>query len=237
MPKAGNTAIVGTTSLAGDHVTLTFTPANGMLLAPSTTYTVNVAGAKDVDGNVMSPYSWNFTTSNSSVGDNTQGTINSISPANGAANVAVNTPVVVTFSKPVDPLSLNSQSLYVVDNTVGASWGGAITVSSDGMSATFTPNFPYAGNHQICAYVSYNSSIVDLSGNPFIAPATNPCFTTAATTDNVPPTVVSIMPPNAGAGIGPNSPVTVTFSKPMNPATLSQNMALDRKSTRLNSSH
>ena len=226
VPKAGSTAIAGTTSLAGDHVTLTFTPANGMLLAPSTTYTVNVAGAKDVDGNVMSPYSWNFTTSNSSVGDNTQGTINSIAPANGATNVAVNTPVVVTFSKPVDPLSLNSQSLYVVDNTVGASWGGAITVSSDGMSATFTPNFPYAGNHQICAYVSYNSSIVDLSGNPFIAPATNPCFTTAATTDNVPPTVVSIMPPNAGAGIGPNSPVTVTFSKPMNPATLSQNMAL-----------
>ena len=226
VPQAGSVAVPGTTSLAGDHVTLTFTPANGMLLAPSTTYSVNVAGAKDVDGNVMAPYSWSFTTSNSSVGDNTQGTINSISPANGAANVAVNTPVVVTFSKPVDPLSVNSQSFYVVDTTVGASWGGAITVSSDQMSATFTPNFPYAGSHQICAYVESGASIVDLSGNPFIPLPTNPCFTTAVTTDNVPPTVVSIMPPNAGTGIGPNSPVTVTFSKPMNPATLAQNMAL-----------
>ncbi|MGA2534763.1 MAG: Ig-like domain-containing protein [Terracidiphilus sp.] len=224
-PTAGGPAVSGSSSLAGDYVTLTFTPTGGALLAPSTAYTVAVAGAKDVDGNVMMPYSWNFTTSNSGVGDTTQGNI-SIAPQNGATNVAVNTPVVLTFSKPVDPVSVNSQSFSVVDNTLGASWGGTISVSSDQLSATFTPTYPYAGTHQICVYVSNGASIVDLSGNAFIPPTTAPCFTTTAAVDNVPPTVVSIVPPNASTGIGPNSPVTVTFSKPMNPATLSQNMAL-----------
>ena len=224
-PTAGGSAVAGSSTLAYDNVTLTFTPSGGALLAPSTNYTVSVAGAKDVDGNVMTPYSWNFTTSTSTVGDTTQGTI-SISPQNGATNVAVNTPVVLTFSKPVDPVSVNSQSFSIVDNTVGASWGGAISLSSDQMSATFTPTYPYAGSHQICVYASYGASIVDLSGNAFIPPTTNPCFTTAVATNTVPPTVVSIAPPNASTGIGPNSPVTVTFSAPMNPATLSQNMAL-----------
>jgi len=222
---AGGAAVAGSTSLAYDNVTLTFAPTNGALLSPNTNYAIAVSGVKDVDGNVMSPYSWNFTTSNSSVGDTTQGTV-LVSPANGATNVPVNTPVVLTFSKPVDPLSVNSQSVNVNDNTVGASWGGTITVSSDQLSATFTPNFPYAGTHQICVNLSYGAPLMDVSGNAFITPTTSPCFTTAAATDNVPPTVVSVVPPNAGNGIGPNSPVTVTFSKPMNPATLYQDMAL-----------
>lgn len=225
VPTAGGAAVAGSASLANDNVTITFTPTGGALLAPSTNYTVTVAGVKDVDGNVMAPYSWNFTTSSSTVGDNTQGTI-SVSPSNGATNVAVNTPIVLSFSKPVDPLSVNLQSFSVVDNTVGASWGGTITVSSDQSSATFTPTYPYAGTHQICVYVSSGAPIVDLAGNSFIPPTTAPCFTTASSTNNVPPTVVSIMPPNASTGIGPNTPVTVTFSQPMSPATLSQNMAL-----------
>ena len=224
-PTAGGTAVAGSSSLAGDYVTLTFTPTGGALLAPSTAYTIAVAGAKDVDGNIMTPYSWSFTTSSTGGGDTTQGTI-SIAPANGATNVAVNTPVVLTFSKPVDPVSVNAQSFSVVDSTLGASWGGTISVSSDQLSATFTPTYPYPGTHQMCVYASNGASIVDLSGNAFIPPTTPPCFTTTTSTDNVPPTVVSIVPPNASTGIGPNSPVTVTFSKPMNPATLSQNMAL-----------
>jgi len=224
-PAAGGAAVAGSTSLAYDNVTLTFAPTNNALLLPNTNYAVSVSGVKDVDGNVMSPYSWNFTTSNSSVGDTTQGTV-LVSPANGATNVPVNTPIVLTFSKLVDPLSVNSQSVNVNDNTVGASWGGTITVSGDQLSATFIPNFPYAGTHQICVNLSYGAPLLDVSGNPFITPNTSSCFTTAAATDNVPPTVVSVVPPNAGNGIGPNSPVTVTFSKPMNPATLYQDMAL-----------
>ena len=38
----------------------TFTPSSA--LAASTTYTVNVSGAKDLADNTMSPVSWTFTT-------------------------------------------------------------------------------------------------------------------------------------------------------------------------------
>lgn len=220
-PTAGGTAVAGSTSLAYDHVTLAFSPTNGALLAPSTTYSVTVSGAKDVNGNVMSPYSWSFTTSNSTVGDTTPGTI-TIAPANGTTGVAVNAPISLTFSKAVDPLSVNSQTFNVSDSTIGTSMGGAITISSDFLTATFTPTFPYPGSHQICVNVY---GIVDVSGNAFTAPPTS-CFTTVASVNNVPPSVISVMPPNNAVGIGPNSPVTVTFSNPMNPSTLYQNMAL-----------
>ena len=225
-PLQGGTPVAGSTTLANDQVTLTFAPTGGTLFAPNTTYAVSAAGAKDAEGNLMTPYSWNFTTSASTVGVTTNGTI-TISPTDGSTNVAVNTPVILSFSQPADPLSITSQSLTVTDNTVGASWGGAITVSSDGMTATFTPTFPYAGNHQICVNASpyYGAQIVDTAGNPFFTPPAA-CFTTVTSVDNTPPTIVSIMPPNNAAGIGPNNPVTVTFSKPMNPNTLYQNMAL-----------
>ena len=232
-PSAGGAAVAGTTSLSSDDVTLTFTPANGALLTPNTMYSVTVSGAKDVEGNVMSPYSWSFTTSSSTVGDTTQGTI-TISPADGTTNVATNATVALSFSKPVDPLTVNSQSFNVTDVTTGTSLGGTITVSDDFLSATYTPSFPYAGSHQICVYASYNASIMDVSGNAFVAPPTA-CFTTTAAVNNAAPTVISVMPPNNSVGIGPNSPVTVTFSEPMDPSTLYTNMALFVGSTLYNS--
>jgi len=219
--------VAGSATLASDHVTLTFTIAGGALLSPNTNYGVTMSGAKDVNGNVMTPYSWNFTTSGSSVGDYSNGTI-AISIADGSTNVGVTTPIVLTFSKPVDPLTVNYQTFNVNDNTVGTSVGGAISVAPDQMSATFTPTFPYAGNHVICAYVTsyyYGQQILDVSGNPFYTPG-SVCFTTASVVDNTAPAVLSIMPPDRSTGIGPNNPITVTFSKPMDPNTLYQNMAL-----------
>ena len=232
-PAAGGAAIAGSTSLSYDDITLAFTPANGALLAPNTMYSVTVSGAKDVDGNVMSPYSWSFTTSSSTVGDTTQGTV-TISPADGTTNVATNATVSLAFSKPVDPLTVNSQSFNVTDTTIGTSLGGTITVSDDFLTAAYTPSFPYAGNHQICVYASYNAAILDVSGNAFTGPPAS-CFTTTTAVNSAAPTVTSVMPPNNSVGIGPNSPVTVTFSEPMDPSTLYANMALFVGSTLYNS--
>src|SRR5258708_1751647 len=179
------------------------------------------SGAKDVNGNVMSSYSWSFTTSNSTVGDTTPGTM-TIAPANGTTDVAVDAAISFSFSKAVDPLGVNPKTFNVTDATVGKSLGGAITISSDFLTATFSPTFRCGGSHQICVN---DYGIVDVSGNAFTAPPTS-CFTTVASVNNVPPAVVSVMPPNNAVGIGPASPVTVTFSKPMDPSTLYQNIAL-----------
>ena len=222
----GGSPVAGTTTLAQDNMTLTFAPAGGALLAPSTTYSVAVSGAVDVDGNVMTPFLWSFTTSDSTVGDYSYGTI-AISPSDGTTNVAIDSPVVLTFSKAVDPLTVSSQSFQVSDTTAGTSLGGAISISSDLMTATFTPSYPYAGNHLICVSVSgyYYTQILDVSGNSFQTPPYT-CFTTLNSVDTTPPTIVSVMPPDKSVNIGPNNPVTVTFSKPMSGNSLPQNMAL-----------
>ena len=226
-PTAGGSPVPGQTTLASDNMTLVFAPLNGALLSPSTMYTATLSGAKDVDGNVVSPFSWSFTVSNNTVGDTSGGTF-TVSPADGTTNVDVNTPIVLIFSKPVNPLSITAQSFQVIDQTVNTSLGGAITVSNDLLSATFTPAFPYAGNHNICVSITtyyYYSPVVDTAGNPFSGPGYG-CFTTVAAVDTTAPSVVSVMPPDKSTGVGPNNPITVTFSKPMSANSLNQNMGL-----------
>ncbi|MFC4008737.1 Ig-like domain-containing protein [Nonomuraea purpurea] len=55
---SSNATVQGTT--AGDNAEWTFTPTSP--LAASTVYQVEVSGAKDRSGNVMTPYTWSFTT-------------------------------------------------------------------------------------------------------------------------------------------------------------------------------
>jgi methionine-rich copper-binding protein CopC len=56
----GATNVPGTTTYDGATQTVTFTPTAS--LAASTSYTVNVSGAKDIAGNTMTAVSWSFTT-------------------------------------------------------------------------------------------------------------------------------------------------------------------------------
>lgn len=202
--------------LAGDHQTVTFA---GALLAPNTGYTATISGLEDVDGNLMAPFQWSFSTAAAAGVINTSDTA-AISPANGASNVPTGANVVFTLSNPVDPATVNNASLPVWDNSVGGTGsghglGGSYAISPDGLVVTFTPALPFEPGHQFCAYVSNNPALLDAAGGTF-ATAEN-CFTIAAGTDSVPPQVVSITPQDGATGIGPNNPVTVLFSKPMSP--------------------
>jgi len=57
---ASHNAVAGTVSYDSPSTTATFTPTAA--LAASTTYTVNVSGATDAQGNTMTPAAWSFTT-------------------------------------------------------------------------------------------------------------------------------------------------------------------------------
>ncbi len=206
--------VVGGSSLASDNQTVRFA---GVILAANTSYTATLIGLKDVDGNTMAPYQWSFGSGVGSTQLVTQGTI-SISPASGAPAVAVTSPVVLTLSAPVNPDSVNNGTFFVFDNTaVGGGYAlpGTYAISTGGETITFTPSVPFEGGHQICVYASYSSSLYDTAGNVF--QTNTECFTTASAVDTTPPVVVSITPPNGATGIGPNNPITVIFSKPMNP--------------------
>ncbi|WP_333486680.1 Ig-like domain-containing protein [Nonomuraea corallina] len=59
-----DTAVQGTLSSDNGNTLWTFTPAAP--LAVSTVYRVEVSGAKNDSGNVMAPYTWSFTTGETS---------------------------------------------------------------------------------------------------------------------------------------------------------------------------
>ncbi|WP_433380440.1 DUF4082 domain-containing protein [Actinoplanes sp. CA-142083] len=58
--KAGSATVAGTAAYNATTRTVTFTPSAA--LGTNTTYTATVSGAKDTAGNTMAPYSWTFTT-------------------------------------------------------------------------------------------------------------------------------------------------------------------------------
>ena len=209
-------AVAGTISQSSDLRTVVFTPTAA--LATSQLYHINIAGITDLSGNAAITSPSSFTTAGSATPDTTHGTISEV-PASGAVNVPTNAAPVFTFSKTINPIYVNTNDVRLYDNTAGTYVPGTVTINAALNAVTFTPTVPMQGNHQMCAYVGYHAYIYDIAGNSFNYLYNN-CFTTAAGVDLTAPTVISMMPSNNATGIGPNNPVTVTFSKPMNPTTL-----------------
>ena len=206
---SGGSAIAGTVTLANDGVTLTFVP--GAALTASTVYNVSVGGFNDVEGNSVTAFTSSFTTGTASYGAGTF-TVASTNPANGATNVSVTSPVTFNMTNLIDVASVNSITVEVRVFSSQAVVAGTYSVS--GASVTFTPLTPYPANTQMGMYVN---GIMDEAGNNVgTGPGT---FTTASTVDHTAPTV-AFTPANGTTNAGLNTQVVLTFSKSINPATI-----------------
>jgi YD repeat-containing protein len=229
--KAGSTLIPGTAALQSNLQTITFKPASN--LSPNTVYTVTLSGFADLQGNLLTPYTGMFTTGAST--DTVQPIILSTNPANGAANVAVTSPIVITFSKSINPLTVNGNNIYVYLSNTGNPIAGSfststVTVAND--TVTFTPTTQFPGTQRVNVIIN---NVQDYTGN------TNQgysfFFNTAATVDTTAPTVTSVTPSNNSTNLGLNTIVSITFSKSIDPNTMtSNNLALFQGNTRLNAS-
>ncbi len=211
-PKNGS-AIAGTIRLASDGVTLTFSPA--ATLTASTLYNVSVGGFKDIDGNGATTFTSSFTTGTGSYGSGSF-TLLSTSPASGATGVAVTSPVTFTMSNLIDPASVNSQTVEVCIGSCGSPYVAG-TFSVSGATVTFTPLSPYPANQVMGMYIY---GLLDEAGNGAYNGAGT--FTTASTVDHTPPTV-TISPANGATNVGLNTQVVLTFSKSINPSTITTN--------------
>jgi len=214
-------AVAGATVLSADRLSLVFTP--GANLAVSTGYTVQIGGLRDSGGNTMAPVVSSFTTSASPAADTTAPTVVSFSPTSGATNISVSSPIVMTVSEPIRSFAfVTSMRVFLNHPVVGAiQLAGTYTLNAAGTAVTFTPQVPYPGAASITVYSNYDSSTTDLAGN--VLQHTTAAFTTAAIADTQPPTVVMVTPPDGAAGIGPAAVVTLTFSEPLHPSTLTNN--------------
>ena len=209
---ATGAAVPGVVAYNGATNTATFTPSS--TLAGNTTYTATVTtGAQDLAGNPLAASrSWTFITA-----DTTPPSVTAVSPPNSATGVATTTAVSVTFSEPIDPLTLTPATFNLRNTATDALVPGAISYNPATNIATFTPTGPLANGTNYT--VTVTTGVRDVGGNALPANFTSN-FTTVLAADVIAPTVVSVVPSNGVSNVATNTQVTVTFSEPMNPTTI-----------------
>jgi uncharacterized protein (TIGR03437 family) len=207
--KQGTTPVSGAVTYAG--TTATFAPLSG--LAGNAAYTATITtGAEDLAGNTLaSNYIWSFTTGASA--DTTPPMVIFTVPVSAAPGVPIGNKLSATFSKAMDPSTITTSTFTLTQGTTPVS--GAVTYA--GTTATFAP---FSG---LASGTSYTGAITsgakDLAGN---ALASNYVwsFTTGSSADTTPPTVTSTIPVNGAQGVTIGGNITATFSKPMDPLTV-----------------
>jgi hypothetical protein len=153
--KQGSLSVSGTITSTG--TTATFTPASN--LSPNNIYTVTVTtGVKDMAGNAIDRnQTFSFTTGE--VADTQLPTVLSTDPQNNALGVERNKVIAITFSEPMDPLTISTSIFTLKQGTTNVL--GSVTYSVN--TATFIPSSVLA------AGLVYNASIStgakDANGN------------------------------------------------------------------------
>ncbi|MBM2825268.1 MAG: hypothetical protein HW402_932, partial [Dehalococcoidales bacterium] len=157
--RVGVGPVNGVVTVSADNLSATFTPSAN--LASNQSYTANLTTAiADLAGNPMaSPYTWSFTTE--TVLDTTPPYVVSTVPTDNATGVSVNTVVVATFSEVIKASTVTATSFYILSGSTPVA--GTVTVSTDNLSATFTPsaNLNYSSNY----IATLTTDITDLAGN------------------------------------------------------------------------
>ncbi len=205
----GTSFVSGTVSYTG--TTAIFAPASN--LAPNTVYTATITiGATNRAGSALANnYVWSFTTGAAAIV--TPPTVSSTDPASAATGVALNQKIAAVFSRAMDASTITTATFTLKQGTTSVSG----FVSYSGTTAIFAPAANLAANTVYTATITTGAK--DLASN---ALASNYAwsFTTGAAAIITPPTVSSTDPANAATGVAFNQKVAATFSKTMDPSTI-----------------
>lgn len=145
--------------------------------------------------------------------DTTRPVVVSTNPVNGATGVLLNQAISAAFSKPLTPATVTSSSFTVT--TGGTPVAGAVSYSATGSVATFTPTANLIPGTLYTATLT--TGITD-TASPANSLATN--YTWSFTTAFL-PVVTSTVPANGATSVPLAQVLSATFSKAMNPATIS----------------
>ena len=206
----GTAPVPGTVTYAG--TTATFTPTSP--LAASTLFTATITtGAADPTGNALAAnYVWTFTSA-------TQPQVTSTNPASGAINVPINQKITATFNEPMNASTITPAGVFsVVVTAGGAPVTGTVTYDAASNTAIFTPSADLADSTQFTATIS--TAAQDAAGKA-LASSYSWSFTTGTVATAIAPTVLSTDPASAAVAVPRNQKVAATFSKAMDPATIS----------------
>jgi hypothetical protein len=203
-------SVAGTVTYSG--TTATFTPS--ALLAASALYTATITtGASDPVGiGLATNFVWTFTTG-------TIPTVISTNPLNGAVNVPINRKIAATFSEAMNSSTVTALGTFTVavPGAGGAAVPGTVTYVATTNIATFAPTSNLLPNTHYTATIS--TSAQSTAGN-VLASNYVWSFTTGLTSDTTSPTVIANLPAAGAVAVPTNQKITATFSKVMDPATI-----------------
>ena len=149
--------------------------------------------------------------------DITPPTVASVTPGTGSL-VKVLPDIIITFSEPVDLTSFSDASCYLQGSN--AQYHGSVSKWEDNTeSVIFTPDNALPNS---ATFTLYLKGITDLKGNQLSSPYTAYSITTIDP-DNTPPRVTSSIPGNEGSGVFVTDNIIVSFSEPVNKATVENN--------------
>jgi len=159
--------------------------------------------------------------------DTTAPTVSSISPTDGATDIAISDSMKVTFNEPMDADTINTSSITLMDSNSVSVTG---TVSMSGDIVTFNPqnNLAYSTTYTL----NVTTSVTDVSGNA-LAEAQSVSFTTADEPDNsdtTAPTVSNVSPNDGSSDVAKDTTVSVEFSEAVDSATLATAFSLSTQS-------
>jgi len=207
----GPTGAIVTGAVSYSGTTATFTPAT--MLAASSMYTATIStGATDANGTALAGKSvWSFTTG-------TIPTVISTNPVNAGISIPINRKITATFSEAMNPTSVTAAGGFsLIVTTGGAPVPGTATFVAANNTVIFSPAANLLPNTQYTATIStvaHSAAGSGLAANYVFG------FTTGASADLTAPTVISTVPASAAINVPTNQTVTATFSKPMDPSTI-----------------
>jgi hypothetical protein len=222
----GATPVAGTVSWINAQE-LAFAPTSA--LSASTTYTANVTGFTDANGNSVVPSTTTFTTGTLASGGGLTFTGSNI--GSGATVTNPVQPIVMNFSQALIPATVNSSTLEVMDTwNSNRGLAGTYTVGTgaNANQVTFTPSVPYPSGAQI--YVGECGGPTDILGDVFqngscynqqLVYFYAPTYSAGTVGDPTSLTVLSVSPANGATNVRHDQPVSVTFSNPVNNSTTS----------------
>src|ERR1700722_2340440 len=206
----GGAAVAGAVTYSG--TTATLTPTN--LLAANTVYVATVTtGAQDPSGAALAAnFAWSFTTG-------TIPTVASTNPLNGAINVPINQKITATFSEAMNATTVTAAGTFTVSaaGAGGAAVPGTVTYVAATNTATFAPTANLPPSAQYTATIS--TAAQNAAGDPLL---TNFVwnFTAGKTANTTPPTLTVTLAASGATGVPTNQRISATFSKVMDPATI-----------------
>ena len=154
-------------------------------------------------------------------------TVSSFSPPNGSVNVGDNANIHFTFSKPINPLTVNA-------STIQLSGGGStfipdsISFSNSNQTVLLVPHAPMPDNTLMTLTIS---GVTDVAGNPVANQTTT--FTTGTGPDVIPPTILWTNPQTGlytqALNVPLNAIVQIESNEPIDPASVNTSswMVLD----------